>query len=188
MLTRLSLPPPQAYDTEQQTMSRFVPHTAYAEDQPYARTLLWAHVLYRGLQTGATLGLASSALQHTYKIIRGTPRALLLSPTTLATTGRWALITTALMVPATIGRMWGREDIEWRDRSWRLLENKGQKEVDDWSLVGTVIGATAAARRGGGQMRVLRVAGGAGVGSMVGVTGYMIWRHGIHGGKWPEDV
>jgi hypothetical protein len=29
-----------------------------------------------------------------------------------------------------VGRMWGREDIEWKDRSWRLMENKGQLETE----------------------------------------------------------
>ncbi|KAF2207715.1 hypothetical protein CERZMDRAFT_88373 [Cercospora zeae-maydis SCOH1-5] len=169
-------------------MSRLFPHTSHAEEQPYARTLLWSHVLYRGLQTGATLGLASSAVQHAYRTARGLPRTPFVSGTTLAITGRWALVTTALMIPATIGRMWGREDIEWRDRSWRLLENKGQKEVDDWSLVGTVVGAVGfGAGRGSGMAKVMRVAGGAGVGSMVGVGGYMLWRYGVHGGKWEGD-
>ncbi|GIZ43170.1 hypothetical protein CKM354_000640800 [Cercospora kikuchii] len=169
-------------------MSRFFPHTSHAEDQPYAPTLLWSHILYRGFQTGATLGLASAAAQQTYKIARGLPRNPLLSGATLAITGRWALISTALMVPATIGRMWGREDIEWRDRSWRLLENKGQKEVDDWSLVGTVVGAVGfGTGQGTGMARVMRVAGGAGVGSMVGVGGYMVWRYGMNGGKWEDD-
>lgn len=34
----------------------------------------------------------------------------------------------AVAVPA---RMWGREEIEWQDRSWRLLENKGQVEWEE---------------------------------------------------------
>ena len=45
------------------------------------------------------------------------------------------------MAVALPGRMWGREDIEWRDRSWRLLENKGQKEVDAWGVLGAGVGA-----------------------------------------------
>ncbi len=35
-----------------------------------------------------------------------------------------------------VGRMWGRTEIEWQDRSWRLLENRGQVETDDWTLGG----------------------------------------------------
>jgi hypothetical protein len=85
--------------------------------------------------------------------------------------------------------MWGRESIEWNDRSWRLLENKGQVEVDDWSLGGTIAGlagvyGSGVARRAGWRA----VVGGAGVGSLVGVGGYMAWRYGVKGGKYEEDV
>lgn len=168
-------------------MSRYFPHSAYAEEQPYAHTILWSHILYRGLQTGTTLGLAFTAAKHAYKTVRKAPKSPLLSAASLSTTGRWAIVTTALMVPATIGQMWGREEIEWQDRSWRLLENKGQMEVDDWSLIGTVAGVAAGLRAPSGQLSAMRVAGGAGVGSMAGVAGYMVYRHGIHRGKWPED-
>lgn len=50
-------------------MSRFFPHswqlahTAYVGDQPCARALSGAQVLYRGLETGASLGPAFAALQ-----------------------------------------------------------------------------------------------------------------------------
>ena len=166
-------------------MSRFFPQSAYAEEQPYSHTLLYSHVLYRGFQTGATLGLGSVTLQSAYRYVRG--RSSISRAALLPITGRWALITTALMVPATYGRMYGREEIEWQDRSWRLLENKGQVETDDWSLVGTLAGAAVSLRQSAvketGTTRVLRVAGGAGIGSMVGVAGYMVWRYGIHGGK-----
>ena len=83
-------------------------------------------------------------------------------------------------------RMWGRQEIEWKDRSWRLLENKGQMEVDDWSLVGTVAGAViaATAQEKGTSLGWRSVVGGSGMGSLVGVMGYMGWRHGIKGGKW----
>lgn len=52
-------------------MSHFFPHswqlahTAFVGDQPYARALLGAQILYRGLETGANLGPAFPALQHT---------------------------------------------------------------------------------------------------------------------------
>lgn len=50
-------------------MSHFFPHswqlahTAYVGDQPYARALLGAQILYRGLETGANLGTAFAAPQ-----------------------------------------------------------------------------------------------------------------------------
>lgn len=167
-------------------MSRLFPHSAYAEDQPYAHSLLWSHILYRGFQTGTTLGMIYIGGRHTYKTLRKSVKPQLFSSASLATTGRWALATTVLMVPATIGQMWGKEEIEWQDRSWRLLENEGQMEVDDWSLIGTVAGAAAGLRTPAVTRSIWRLAGGAGVGSMVGVGGYMVWRHGIHRGKWPE--
>jgi len=90
--------------------------------------------------------------------------------------------------------MYGREEIEWKDRSWRLLENRGQVEVDNWLLSGAAVGAVAvglAARRGrlpaalNGRV-VSAVVGGGGLGLNAGMAGYMGWRYGVHEGKWPE--
>lgn len=88
----------------------------------------------------------------------------------------------AIMLPA---RMWGRERIEWQDRSWRLLENRGQLAVDDWSLGGTVLGVVGMAlRRQTGDLLGWRsVMGGAGLGNIAGVFGYFGWRYGIHAGR-----
>jgi hypothetical protein len=39
--------------------------------------------------------------------------------------------------------MKGKEEIEWQDRSWRILGNKGLLEYDDWYalfVVGTAVG------------------------------------------------
>lgn len=63
----------------------------------------------------------------------------------------------ALMLPL---RMRGRAPIEWQDRSWRLLENKGQVEVDSFSLAGMVLGGGAVWRATGGGGG--RLAGGGG--------------------------
>ncbi|CAH0029296.1 unnamed protein product [Clonostachys rhizophaga] len=70
--------------------------------------------------------------------------------------------------------MYGREEIEWRDRSWRLLENEGQLETDDWTYAGMVAGpAVLAATKGG---------------ALGGMLGYMTWRYGINGGKFPGSA
>lgn len=81
--------------------------------------------------------------------------------------------------------MWGREEIEWQDRSWRLLENKGQLETDDWTYGGMLAGlaATALLRRPVGWAAAL---GSVGAGSVAGTLGYMGWRYGVHGGKHQE--
>lgn len=77
--------------------------------------------------------------------------------------------------------MWGREEVEWQDRAWRLLENEGQASVDEWSLAGMVVAAglaVAAARRGVIVLnnKPLAVVGAAGLGSLVGTEGSVEWR------------
>ena len=78
----------------------------------------------------------------------------------------------------TWGRMRGREDIEWKDRSWRLLENEGEVVTDWWVLGGGVAGAVGGlvrARRG--VLPVTRgtaVVGGAGLGAAGAGVGYMV--------------
>lgn len=73
----------------------------------------------------------------------------------------------------TWGRMRGREEIEWQDRSWRILENKGEVHTDWMSLGGASAGAVvglAAARRGRIPGTVSNAAlGGAGVGMASGI-------------------
>ena len=78
-------------------------------------------------------------------------------------------------------RMWGRQEIEWQDRAWRLLENEGQMRVDDWSLDGMVLGvalALLAARRGNLiiKNRPMAVVGAAGLGSLIGTEALVEWR------------
>jgi hypothetical protein len=73
--------------------------------------------------------------------------------------------------------MRGREEIEWKDRSWRLLENKGEMSTD-WVSMGAVVpGALVgalAARRGAVPVSVLNgTLGGAGIGMGLGVP-YMV--------------
>jgi hypothetical protein len=145
-------------------MSHFFPKAPYAEDQPLAATILTTHVLYRGFQTGAALGpLGRAALSLRAK-------SPLTSTSLLRAAGTGGVVGTGILGVALIGRMWGREEIEWKDRSWRLMNHKGQVAVDDWSQVGGVLGAGLGATR----VRVLGwrgVVGAAGVGSLVGVVG-----------------
>ena len=84
-------------------------------------------------------------------------------------------------------QMRGKEEIEWRDRSWRLLENQGQMECDDWTYPAMAAGGLAAATR----KHVLGwkgVVGGVGAGSVIGMVGYMGWRYGVQGGKREETI
>ncbi|MCJ1237201.1 hypothetical protein MMC14_005186 [Varicellaria rhodocarpa] len=171
-------------------MSRLFPHSEYAEDQPLAHTLLATHVIYRGFQSGAVLGLLTGAVRCIPLLRSTSTPAATLWPLARSlserSTGVGAAIGAGSMLVGLPARMWGRQEIEWKDRSWRLLENKGQMEVDDWSLVGTVAGAViaATAQEKGTSLGWRSVVGGSGMGSLVGVMGYMGWRHGIKGGKW----
>jgi len=164
-------------------MSRFWPHTPYAEDQPFAKPILYTHVLTRGIQTGALIGSGVGLTTHLVRTFRKTPLSGPLSVQILRSSGVGAAITTALMLVATPARMWGREEIEWEDRSWRLLENRGQVECDDWTYVGMLAGLVSAGRGGGWK----GVTGRVGVGSVAGMAGYMGWRYGIKGG-WKEEA
>lgn len=169
-------------------MSRFFPHTDYAEDQPMSHTILATHTLYRGFQTGAVVGHALELGKQLFKKSRSFGSEPILA-STLRSAGVGALVGTALMVPGLYVRMRGREEIEWKDRSWRLLENEGQKAVDDCSAVGTAVGAIAGARQvlahETAKLKAFKIAGGAGVGSIAGVVVYLGWRYGLNGGHEP---
>ncbi|KAL2817996.1 hypothetical protein BDW59DRAFT_152339 [Aspergillus cavernicola] len=118
-------------------MSHFFPTTEYAEDQPLPRSILTTHVLYRGFQTGTTLALLGRTAQNLRTHQPITTSILVRAAATGAPIG------TGLMGLALLGRMWGREEIEWKDRSWGLMHNQGQVEIDDWSQVGGVVGSVA---------------------------------------------
>ncbi|KAK2759606.1 hypothetical protein CKAH01_05393 [Colletotrichum kahawae] len=190
-------------------MSRYFPHTAYAEDQPLSHTILGVHVLIRGYTTGAIVGLGAVSAGSLYSRIRGaakpsvpttasqsaaaaSPAMKRALPRLLRKTGTASAVGLGLMGLALAGRMQGREDIEWRDRAWRLLENPGQLETDDWTYVGAAAGVAAlgawrlAGAKGVGGLRA--AAGAAGLGSVAGTVGYMVWRYGMHAGKFPEYV
>ncbi|KAI1367443.1 hypothetical protein F5Y08DRAFT_298529 [Xylaria arbuscula] len=172
-------------------MSRYFPHPAYAEDQPLARTILTTHVETRAVTTGAIIGAGIFGAREAIQRIRKTavPNALATTPGLqrfLLVAGKSTLWTIAISSAGLVGRMWGREEIEWRDRSWRLLESKGQVETDDWSYGGMLAGlaATALLKRPVGPVATI---GSIGSGSAVGVIGYMGWRYGLHGGKFPAS-
>lgn len=170
-------------------MASLIPHPPYAEDQPHARTLLTVHVSHRFAQTFAFTALPLSLARTLYKarsknLPTSTLRTLLLS-STIRSTGSAATVGLIVGIPATFGRMRRREEIEWKDRTWRLLEHRGQVEVDGWSAVGSALGAVIAARSGRfvtGE-RLWRVVGGATMGNLAGVLGYLGWRYGLRGGR-----
>jgi len=151
-----------------------------------SHTILTTHVLYRGFQTGAIVG-QSLKLARSLFTKSAIPHNETILASTLRSTGIGALTGTALMVPAVYMRMYGREEIEWKDRSWRLLESDSQKAVDDFSGIGTLVGALFGTRQivphQSTRTKVFKVAGGAGVGSIAGVVLYLGWWYGLKGGE-----
>ena len=167
-------------------MSLLFPHSPYAEDQPLSSVILTTHVLDRGFQSGALLGLLYGAGRFAFS--RGaTKTSAFFGIPLLRSAGVGGAVGVGLMVVGLPVRMWGREEIEWKDRAWRLLENKGQLECDTYSTVGTIAGLVGAASSSSIRKSGWRpVTGGAGAGTLIGVVGYMSWRYGVKGGKWEE--
>lgn len=149
-------------------MSYFFPTAEYAEDQPLARTIVATHVLSRGFQLGSAIGLLNSGAVFLSK------RRPITAPSLLRSAGTGGVIGTGIVGVALVARMWGREEIEWKDRSWRLRCNSGQAAIDNWSEPAAALGVLAVASRGLpvpgiGSWRGLL--GGASIGSLVGIAG-----------------
>lgn len=172
-------------------MSRFWPHTPYAEEQPYAHEILYTHVLTRAAQTGTVAGAAtgtSIVLLRQLGVLapRKIPSAftsILLRSSGVGTVTALGILTVALPL-----RMGDQEEIQWKDRSWRLLENKGQVEVDDWTYPGMALGLASAVASRGGSLGWRGAVGKVGIGGLMGALGYMGWRYGVNGGKRKEDT
>lgn len=140
-----------------QSTSRFFPTAQYAEDQPLSRTILSVHVLTRGATTGALIGSIIAIAQAPNTLLSSAPQAQARRPTPRCCAG------------ALAARMYGRERIEWQDRSWRLLANRGQVACDDL-MYGRAVVSVWAALRGAGW-RGVGVVGAAGQGSVSGTSG-----------------
>ncbi|KAL8410035.1 hypothetical protein RB594_008216 [Gaeumannomyces avenae] len=180
-------------------MSRLFPHADYAEDQPLHRTILATHVAARAATTGTLAGAAvlgarallpKRAATPTTKTAATAPTAAALRLLRASGSGvAWATALAGLYLGASMAR-W--EPIESQDRAWRLMENQGQLETDDWTVAGTaagVVAATAVASSGGGFRAGVRLLGwrgllgAAGSGSVIGMVGYLGWRYGIKKGQ-----
>ncbi len=162
-------------------MSRYFPHTDYEEDQPYDHTILAFHVLHRGFQAGAIAGGIASVPIHFWNRYRAYPtvpfRNILLKSTGVGAIGSIAFLAIGLQQ-----RMKGQEEYGWKQRSWRLRENRGQMEVDDFSILGMTTGVAMSYGLKGADWRMK--AGGAAVGNLVGVAAYMAYRYGLRHGEW----
>lgn len=168
-------------------MSRYFPHASYAEDQPLSRTILTTHVLVRAITTGTIIGIGIYGTQSVLRQISRRQPAPLISRSQilLHITGKSTLWAMGFVSVGLVGRMWGREDIEWRDRSWRLMENEGQVECDDFTYAGMLAALGTAATKSVRGTGLLGLVGAVGLGSTAGMLGYMGWRYGMHRGKFP---
>ncbi|ATY59824.1 hypothetical protein A9K55_005841 [Cordyceps militaris] len=174
-------------------MSRYFPHTPYAEDQPLARTILTTHVATRAVTLGTLLGVATTSARTLVPALRRPPTAAPLPPFSarlLRSCGGHVAVTLGVVGLGLVGRMWGREPIEWQDRSWRLLESKGQLETDDWTYggMGAAVLLLAVAAPSPATLGWRGVVGAAGLGSVGGMMGYLGWRYGVNGGRFPEKL
>lgn len=149
-------------------MSRYFPHAPYAEDQPLSRTILYTHVLTRGLTTGTLIGATIATARH---LLPSSAPKPLFAARLLRASSTGALIGVGLSALATVGRMWGRDEIEWQDRSWRLMESKSQLRVDDWTYAGMAAAPVAMAARG--MMGWRPMVGALGLGSVGGMVVYL---------------
>ena len=149
-------------------MSCFYPTAEFAEDQPFSRTILTTHVLSRGFELGSAIGLIGRSARDLIK------RQSLSAPSLLRSASTGGAVGAAFVGIGLIGRMWGREEIEWKDRSWRLRNNQGQEAIDNWTEPAAVLGAAAAASGYlAGPVGWRGLVGGVGVGSLLGVVGCM---------------
>lgn len=167
-------------------MSRYFPHAAFAEDQPLPKTILTTHVLLRGLTSGTLIsGVVTSARQIIPRWRPAVNPGATFLPRLVAGAATGSVWGIGLSGVALVARMWGREAIEWEDRSWRLMENKGQLETDDWTYGAMGLAAVGWAARGM-PMGWKGALGAMGWGSVGGMFGYMAWRHGVNGGRFPN--
>jgi len=165
-------------------MTALMPHALYAKDQSYAKPILAYHVLRSGATAGALLSIPTAVASTLYFGPRTLPT---FSVHLLTHSFRGTLAGLAFGFLALESRMWGKDHVEWQDRTWRLLGNKGQVEVDNWILGGEAVGGVAAlvaARRGLvppalKEKMGVTIIGAMGLGAAIGTGEYMVWRYGI---------
>ncbi|KAF2851034.1 hypothetical protein T440DRAFT_77657 [Plenodomus tracheiphilus IPT5] len=159
-------------------MTSLFPLAAYAEDQDHAHTVLYLHVMRASAMSFSFVALFRLPVSLIASRLRGTSLPLnTLLARTLQTCGRGLVLGTVAGGVMTWGRMRGMEEIQWQDRTWRILENKGEVKTD-WVTLGAAgagaAGAVVAARRGAVPAGMGTAAlGGAAVGAAMGVP-YMV--------------
>ncbi|KAL8940485.1 MAG: hypothetical protein Q9211_002246 [Gyalolechia sp. 1 TL-2023] len=165
-------------------LPQLFPHPPYAEDQPSAHTILAIHCLHRGFTAGALFGLISPFAQSAYATILRRPALVNRFPLvarSLSSAAVGGLGGTVFLAIGMAARMWGRDEVEWQDRSWRILANKGQNREDGWSLGGMILGAVGMGLMTTGPGGIVAglstwraIVGGAAAGSVLGTVGHVL--------------
>ncbi|KAK4629015.1 hypothetical protein CLAFUW4_08358 [Fulvia fulva] len=161
-------------------MSPFFPHPAHAEDQPLAHTLVWSYVLYRGLQTGATLGLGVGAVQALLQARRAARNGYYGTTNNLGNGTPLDWDRSCHMHSPHDSCHACAHERSGRDRRWTIGVWQGQS-LKQWLSRGEVLYRRLAGQDFGEWQAVLALV------VWAGLVGYMIWRHGVHGAKWAED-
>ncbi|KAF3902388.1 hypothetical protein ABW20_dc0104727 [Dactylellina cionopaga] len=156
-------------------LNSLYPTSDYAEEQPLGRFILTTHVVHRTFPIAAII---SSAIPLTSRYILRRPatQAIPVSTLLLRSNATGFLIGGVIGLGMTFGRMWNRDDIEWKDRSWRLLRNKGQTQLDDFSAAGLTVGAVAGVAQRGSLPLWRGAVGGAGLGALAGLFAFVLWK------------
>lgn len=145
-------------------MNTLFSQAQYEEDQQYAHEILTLHVLSRGYAMGAFASVVPVYASRFTRYRLSLPKS--------ATIG--SLIGIGAMTLALRGRMTDRTEIEWQDRSWRILQNQSQVKTDWTMLGGAVVGAAVGATRTSfPHSRVWMITGGASLGAAVGLMAGM---------------
>lgn len=160
----------------------FLSPAAYAEDQPHSHLILGTHVIHRGFNLGAMIGIGSSLAVHSYRKLNKSPSYTPsnLFSQTLTGAARGGMVGLGFGVLAVTGRMYSKDLIEWQDRSWRLLHHPTQNQTDHWSAFGAATGAIGGAMYNTTTPRALL--GGAALGSSAAIVIMLAYRT-MRGGK-----
>jgi hypothetical protein len=98
------------------------PKAEYTEDQKNAHEILYFHGIEKGIQAGSIVGFGLGGLTG---LIRKQP----IMATAIRGSGI-GLVFGSLLVPAMIfGKMKDKEQIEFQDRAWRLLQSNSQNVI-----------------------------------------------------------
>jgi hypothetical protein len=154
-------------------MDSIFPQAVYAEDQKNSKAILYLHVMRASAMSFTFFGFFRFPVALARAQVRKTPVDWpAIVARTLQSSGRAFALGSALGALATWGRMRGKQEIEWQDRAWRILGNKGEMKTD-WTTVGGMgagaVASVVAARRGVIPISVgAAVLGGASLGSGIG--------------------